>query len=65
MEEDSSFEESTLEAVGLEEIGVAGVPQASKRSETELNTSSDFLFIASILSAQRKQNDMQLRPPFT
>lgn len=63
VEEDSSFEESAEEALELEE-GAGSPPQASKRSESELRVSRAFLFIASILSAQRKQNDMQLRPPF-
>ena len=64
VEEDSSFEESAEEALELEEGGTTGVPQASKRSESELRVRSAFLFIASILSAQGKQNDMQLRAPF-
>ena len=64
VEEDSSFEEPAEEAPELEEGGTTGVPQASKRSESELRVRSAFLFIASILSAQPKQNDMQLRAPF-
>lgn len=64
MEEDSSFEESVEGGMELEEGGMTGVPQASKRSESELRVRSAFLFIASILSVQRKQNDTQLRPPF-
>ena len=64
VEEDPSFEESAEEVPELEEGGTTGVPQASKRSESELRVRSAFLFIASILSAQPKQNDMQLRAPF-
>jgi len=63
VEEDSSFEESAEEALELEE-GAGSPPQASKRRESELRVSRAFLFIASILSAQRKQNDTQLRAPF-
>lgn len=64
VEEDSSFVESAEEEMELEEGGTTGVPQASKRSESELRVRSAFLFIASILSTQRGQNDMQLRAPF-
>ena len=64
VEEDSSFEESAEEALELEEGGTIGVPQANKRSESELRVRSAFLFIASILSASGKQNDTQLESPF-